>query len=162
MIHDGLAHACLTNCHCKVFSMCPRITRKFFIISYRSPMRMSEKRITKNGFNSTVGRMLSFSLMSIDCLPRSQAWRSKAMSRLHRWQTDSEQCLRQMSATEIHSTPTGSEYNSSPPIETRQYDLRSRDRCGSDVAPSRTSADSSDSDSNGASSGIMRREEKGV
>ncbi|KAK9384132.1 hypothetical protein V1515DRAFT_612662 [Lipomyces mesembrius] len=38
MIQEGHAPACLTNGYCKVFSMCPRITLKFFIISYRSPL----------------------------------------------------------------------------------------------------------------------------
>ncbi|KAK9359724.1 hypothetical protein V1504DRAFT_469960 [Lipomyces starkeyi] len=110
---------------------------------------------------TAVGRMLSFCLMTIDCLPRSQTWRINAMSRLRHWQTDPELCLREMSATTMHSTPVGSEYItssssvSSPPIttQTRRYNLRSRHCCGSNIASSRTSADSSDSDSSDASPG---------
>ncbi|KAK9481649.1 hypothetical protein V1527DRAFT_99870 [Lipomyces starkeyi] len=167
MIHDGLAHACLTNGYCKVFFHLsedhPEILYYFLSEPNEDVRKVNDKANNKKWFQqpiTAVGRILSFSLMSIDCLPRRQAWRSDAMSRLHRWHTDPEQCLRQMSATEIPSAPIGSQYSSSPsssvlspPKKTRQYDLRSRDRCRSDVAPSRTSAHSSDSDSNGASSG---------
>ncbi|KAK9371496.1 uncharacterized protein V1513DRAFT_455583 [Lipomyces chichibuensis] len=163
MIHDGLAHACLTNGYCKVFFHVSEGHPEILYYFLSEPKEDVRNANDKNWFQqpiTAVGRMLSFTLMSIGCMPRSQTWRTVAMSRLHRWQIDSEQCLRQMSATETQSAPTGSEYNSSSsssvssaPIESRQYELRSRHRCLADDAPSRTSADSSESDSNDASAG---------
>ncbi|KAK9482075.1 reticulocyte-binding protein 2 like a [Lipomyces starkeyi] len=143
IIHDGLAYACLTNGYCKVFFHIsedhPEILYYFFSEPNVDVRDRNDKTWLRQPITA-VGRMLSFCLMTNDCLPRSQT---------------------EMSATTMHSTPVGSEYItssssvSSPPIKTqsRRYNLRSRHCCGSNIASSRTSADSSDSDSSDASPG---------
>ncbi|KAK9243167.1 hypothetical protein V1506DRAFT_545264 [Lipomyces tetrasporus] len=169
MIQDGLAYACLTNGYCKVFfhvSEDHPETLYYFLSEPIEDVRAANDGTWFRQPITAVGRMLSFCLMSIDSIPRSESWRRDATSRLHRWETeetDSEPFQGRMSATEVHSTTTGSEHSefiissapasvSSPPIETDR-DLRSGHRCGPDVVPSRTATDSSDSDSDDVSPG---------
>ncbi|KAK9320977.1 hypothetical protein V1517DRAFT_327706 [Lipomyces orientalis] len=153
MIREGLAFACLTNGYCKVFFHVPKKKPKtlyYFLSEPNMDVQSADDETWLRQPITSVGRMLSFCLMSARFTPRSQELRHKASDRVRKWAMDFDHTLGQMSQSEVHSTPPGSEYNPStysvtpPAIKTRQYDLRSR---------SRTSADSSDSDSNDAPSG---------
>ncbi|KAK9323383.1 hypothetical protein V1517DRAFT_359983 [Lipomyces orientalis] len=157
MIQDGLAHACLTNGYCTVFFHVSEDHPDILYYFFSEPNVDVRDRNDETWFRqpiTAVGRMLSFCLMSINCRPRNQKWRFNAMSRLGRWQIDSEQNRRQMSASAPQSTTEGSEYiSSAPKTRTRHYNLRSRHCCGSNIASSRASADSSDSDPSDPSPG---------
>ncbi|KAK9358014.1 hypothetical protein V1504DRAFT_365678, partial [Lipomyces starkeyi] len=116
---------------------------------------------------TAVSRVLCLCLMSLRSRPRKQRWRNRAIRQLHTWKMDFDYAWAQIPEDERHQTPPSlesqvSEYlasslSESPQPGYRGPNTRSQTGCRpQETMHSSESMDSSDSDSNQATSGRKR------
>jgi hypothetical protein len=157
MIKEGIAYACLTNGQSKVFLYVDEDDPETLYYALTEPnmdVNAAGDQMWVQYPITAVSRMCSFTLMSLKQTPRNQIWRNNAISQLRTWEVDFEYILSQISDSEIHSSPPGSEYiPSSPPSSTPSSSPPARTAkrrgCRPDAVEPHISPDSSESEAEG-------------